>query len=211
MNTPDTPLQTPLHCREDLSCLRLPPGPTLPPLSLSPPSNQAHRVLAPRARRGGRQPRRGCPRRHRAVRVFRDDGEGGAGCHPPTRGVHSAVSALPAETLARLPVGCPGATHVSPFLCVAFRASHAVLSPRRPPFPALSLPPLTAYLLQLEDLRNFGRRKKWCPYFLARHLIGVCNVVVYSYQYILDPKVGPQTGPETRGDMPQMRSGTRGC
>lgn len=44
---------------------------------------------------------------------------------------------------------------------------------------------------QLEELRNFGRRKKWCPYFLARHLIGVSNVVVYSYQYLLDPKVAP--------------------
>lgn len=42
----------------------------------------------------------------------------------------------------------------------------------------------------LQDLRAFGREKGWCPYFLARHMIQFANVVVYSYQYLLDPKVG---------------------
>ena len=42
---------------------------------------------------------------------------------------------------------------------------------------------------QLQDLRAFGRKRKWCPYFLARHTIGLANVVVYNYQYLLDPKV----------------------
>ena len=32
-------------------------------------------------------------------------------------------------------------------------------------------------------------RKGWCPYFLARHMVQFANVVVYSYQYLLDPKV----------------------
>ncbi|XP_058072574.1 general transcription and DNA repair factor IIH helicase subunit XPD isoform X1 [Magnolia sinica] len=41
----------------------------------------------------------------------------------------------------------------------------------------------------LQDLRNFGKEKGWCPYFLARHMIQFANVVVYSYQYLLDPKV----------------------
>ena len=41
----------------------------------------------------------------------------------------------------------------------------------------------------MADLREFGRKKGWCPYFLARHMIGVANVVVYNYQYLLDPKV----------------------
>ena len=26
---------------------------------------------------------------------------------------------------------------------------------------------------QLEELRRFGRKKRWCPYFLARHMLGV--------------------------------------
>lgn len=41
----------------------------------------------------------------------------------------------------------------------------------------------------LHDLRGFGREKRWCPYFLARHMIQFANVVVYNYQYLLDPKV----------------------
>ncbi|CAI5483377.1 unnamed protein product [Closterium sp. Yama58-4] len=41
----------------------------------------------------------------------------------------------------------------------------------------------------LQDLRAFGREKGWCPYFLARHMINFANVVVYNYQYLLDPKV----------------------
>ena len=41
----------------------------------------------------------------------------------------------------------------------------------------------------LQDLRQFGRKKGWCPYYLARHMISVANVVVYNYQYMLDPKV----------------------
>lgn len=35
----------------------------------------------------------------------------------------------------------------------------------------------------------FGKEKGWCPYFLARHMVQFANVVVYSYQYLLDPKV----------------------
>ncbi|CAJ1953104.1 unnamed protein product [Sphenostylis stenocarpa] len=39
------------------------------------------------------------------------------------------------------------------------------------------------------DLRVFGKEKGWCPYYLARHMVQFANVVVYSYQYLLDPKV----------------------
>ncbi|KAG2697138.1 hypothetical protein I3760_07G091400 [Carya illinoinensis] len=41
----------------------------------------------------------------------------------------------------------------------------------------------------LQDLRAYGKKKGWCPYFLARHMVQFANVVVYSYQYLLDPKV----------------------
>lgn len=41
----------------------------------------------------------------------------------------------------------------------------------------------------LHDLRQFGRKQGWCPYFLARHMMAFSNVVVYSYQYMIDPKV----------------------
>lgn len=41
----------------------------------------------------------------------------------------------------------------------------------------------------LNDMRNWGRKKGWCPYFLARHMLAFANVIVYNYQYMLDPKV----------------------
>lgn len=57
----------------------------------------------------------------------------------------------------------------------------------------------------LHDLRQFGRKKGWCPYYLARHMVSYSNVVVWSYQYMIDPKVsqmvravpGPSRGPHT--------------
>ncbi|KAH8071320.1 ATP-dependent DNA helicase [Aureococcus anophagefferens] len=41
----------------------------------------------------------------------------------------------------------------------------------------------------VDDLRVLGKAKGWCPYFLARHAIAHANVIVYNYQYMLDPKV----------------------
>lgn len=41
----------------------------------------------------------------------------------------------------------------------------------------------------LDDLRRVGEENHFCPYFLARHLLEYANVVVYSYQYILHPKI----------------------
>ena len=49
----------------------------------------------------------------------------------------------------------------------------------------------------LHDLRVLCRKddKHWCPYYLARHMIAFANVVVYNYQYMLDPKVGRAVSP----------------
>ena len=38
-------------------------------------------------------------------------------------------------------------------------------------------------------MKALGERKGWCPYFMARHLLSHANIVVYNYQYMLDPKV----------------------
>ncbi|XP_039260407.1 general transcription and DNA repair factor IIH helicase subunit XPD-like isoform X2 [Styela clava] len=48
---------------------------------------------------------------------------------------------------------------------------------------------LPAGVYNLDDMKAYGRRKGWCPYFLARHSIMHANVVVYSYHYLLDPKI----------------------
>jgi len=37
--------------------------------------------------------------------------------------------------------------------------------------------------------KKIGREKKICPYYAARMLIETANVVVYNYQYMLDPKI----------------------
>ena len=41
----------------------------------------------------------------------------------------------------------------------------------------------------LDDLKEFGRQKKMCPYFLARHFLLQANIIVYNYAYMLDPKI----------------------
>lgn len=49
---------------------------------------------------------------------------------------------------------------------------------------------LEAGVYTLHDLRTICRKqdKHWCPYYLARHMMAFCNVIVYNYQYMLDPK-----------------------
>uniref|UniRef100_A0A8C2XZH3 General transcription and DNA repair factor IIH helicase subunit XPD n=1 Tax=Capra hircus TaxID=9925 RepID=A0A8C2XZH3_CAPHI len=49
--------------------------------------------------------------------------------------------------------------------------------------------PLPTGIYNLDDLKAVGRRQGWCPYFLARYSILHANVVVYSYHYLLDPKI----------------------
>ncbi|RWS13277.1 TFIIH basal transcription factor complex helicase XPD subunit-like protein [Dinothrombium tinctorium] len=41
----------------------------------------------------------------------------------------------------------------------------------------------------IDDLKDYGREKGFCPYFLARYAITYANVIVYSYYYLLDPKI----------------------
>ncbi|KAF5843023.1 DNA repair helicase [Dunaliella salina] len=48
----------------------------------------------------------------------------------------------------------------------------------------------------LADMRAYGRKKGWCPYFLARHMMAFANVVVYNYQYMIDPKVSQMVSRE---------------
>ena len=44
-------------------------------------------------------------------------------------------------------------------------------------------------IYSLDDLKEFGEQQGWCPYFLARHVINHANILIYNYQYVLDPKV----------------------
>lgn len=55
---------------------------------------------------------------------------------------------------------------------------------------------LDAGVYTLHDLRDVGRKRKWCPYFIARHMIAFANVVVFNYQYMIDPKVSAMVSRE---------------
>lgn len=44
-------------------------------------------------------------------------------------------------------------------------------------------------IYSLDDLKAFGRERNWCPYFMVRQAIVSAQVVVYSYHYLLDPKI----------------------
>lgn len=42
----------------------------------------------------------------------------------------------------------------------------------------------------LDDLKAYSAESKGiCPYFFARHALAQANIVVYSYHYLLDPKI----------------------
>ncbi|XP_059168670.1 general transcription and DNA repair factor IIH helicase subunit XPD-like [Physella acuta] len=49
--------------------------------------------------------------------------------------------------------------------------------------------PLPPGIFGLDELREYGRQRGWCPYFLARYAISQAHVIVYSYYYLLDPKI----------------------
>ncbi|KAF0296353.1 General transcription and DNA repair factor IIH helicase subunit XPD [Amphibalanus amphitrite] len=48
---------------------------------------------------------------------------------------------------------------------------------------------LQAGIYSLDDLKHYGRERGWCPYFVARRAIQQANIIVYSYHYLLDPKI----------------------
>jgi DNA excision repair protein ERCC-2 len=52
----------------------------------------------------------------------------------------------------------------------------------------------------LHDMREYGRRRKWCPYFTTRHMVRLANVVVFSYHYLIDPRVSSIVSSELTGD-----------
>ncbi|KAJ3139729.1 DNA-dependent ATPase of the nucleotide excision repair factor 4 complex [Physocladia obscura] len=52
----------------------------------------------------------------------------------------------------------------------------------------------------LDDLKEYGKEKKQCPYFLSRKMLSSANVVIYSYHYLLDPKVATMVSRELSKD-----------
>ena len=52
----------------------------------------------------------------------------------------------------------------------------------------------------LEELRKWGKSRGWCPYFLTRQAINHANILVYNYQYMLDPKVAKMVSRELESE-----------
>ncbi|XP_029056599.1 general transcription and DNA repair factor IIH helicase subunit XPD [Osmia bicornis bicornis] len=51
-------------------------------------------------------------------------------------------------------------------------------------------------IYSIDDLKEYGRDRNWCPYFLARFTILHAQIVVYSYHYLLDPKIAESVSKE---------------
>ena len=52
----------------------------------------------------------------------------------------------------------------------------------------------------LDDLKDYGREQGICPYFLARKMLNQATVIIYSYYYLLDPKVAELVSKELPRD-----------
>ncbi|RDW89954.1 TFIIH/NER complex ATP-dependent 5'-3' DNA helicase subunit RAD3 [Aspergillus mulundensis] len=52
----------------------------------------------------------------------------------------------------------------------------------------------------LDGLLNYGEQHKQCPYFSARRMMPYCNVIIYSYHYLLDPKIAERVSKEFSKD-----------
>lgn len=52
----------------------------------------------------------------------------------------------------------------------------------------------------LDSTIRYGEENKQCPYFTARRMMQYCNVIIYSYHYLLDPKIAERVSKELSKD-----------
>ncbi|KAI7867866.1 hypothetical protein BDF14DRAFT_1799987 [Spinellus fusiger] len=60
--------------------------------------------------------------------------------------------------------------------------------------------PIPNGVYTLDDLRVYCSEKKYCPYYLSRRAIPFANVIIYSYHYMIDPKVAELVSREMSKD-----------
>jgi DNA excision repair protein ERCC-2 len=51
-----------------------------------------------------------------------------------------------------------------------------------------------------DDLLKYGEKHKTCPYFTVRRMMAFCNIIIYSYHYLLDPKIAERVSRELSKD-----------
>ncbi|KAJ8063223.1 hypothetical protein OCU04_008458 [Sclerotinia nivalis] len=52
----------------------------------------------------------------------------------------------------------------------------------------------------LDGIMRYGEDHKQCPYFTSRRMMSFCNVIIYSYHYLLDPKIAERVSKELSKD-----------
>ncbi|KAI9830834.1 MAG: DNA-dependent ATPase of the nucleotide excision repair factor 4 complex [Sarea resinae] len=52
----------------------------------------------------------------------------------------------------------------------------------------------------LDGTLKYGEEHKQCPYFTVRRMMPFCNVIIYSYHYLLDPKIAERVSKELSKD-----------
>lgn len=52
----------------------------------------------------------------------------------------------------------------------------------------------------LKELQDWGKTRGWCPYYLTRRAINHANILVFNYQYMLDPKVAKMVSKELESE-----------
>ncbi|KAL7273618.1 TFIIH/NER complex ATP-dependent 5'-3' DNA helicase subunit [Rhizina undulata] len=52
----------------------------------------------------------------------------------------------------------------------------------------------------LDGMIRYGEKHTQCPYFTARRMMPFCNVIIYSYHYLLDPKIAERVSKELSKD-----------
>lgn len=51
-----------------------------------------------------------------------------------------------------------------------------------------------------EQLLNYCKAEGTCPYFTIRRMMPLCNIVIYSYHYLIDPKIAERVSKDLSGD-----------
>lgn len=55
-------------------------------------------------------------------------------------------------------------------------------------------------VFSFEKLIKYCEQKVLCPYFIVRRMISMCNIIIYSYHYLLDPKIAERVSHEVSKD-----------
>lgn len=51
-----------------------------------------------------------------------------------------------------------------------------------------------------EQLIEYCKQEGTCPYFTVRRMMPLCNIVIYSYHYLIDPKIAQRVSKDLSGD-----------